>query len=681
MLHVAACKAWSTNHAALGIGFLVSKSSDCRSRGAAVFLACVLLAGIFSGLLAAIPTDGLRWISERLGHAEDFTAERVLRFRLLTAGLGATWALVALAGLTLGRSFVERAIVALCRVPAVRGRLAPKRSPGVYFVLLVVCLLTGAGLRLWHLDQPIKYDEAYTYLHYARRPLYQGLVDYGTPNNHLLHTLLSHLSLRLLGDREWTLRIPAFLAGLLAIGATYRLGKQIAVPSLAKMHGDGAVGLLAAAMMAASASQISYSANARGYTLVTWLGLVLAGRMACVVRHGRAFDWLLAGVAAVLGFFTIPTMLFSFVGVLGWALWRVASGRACQARRAGMVKLAGFAGGVGLVTLTLYAPALAFSGLEALRHDVLRTHDARQLPGRLASAWWDAIDSWSDGIAPVWLLVPLALAGPVVGITGRAGLTGAAETDRSTSPNLVGRPQGGASPAYASSHDARHAHASVGMAPRAPRDGVALWLAVFAATAVLTLLARQVPPPRVFTFLAPYFYLFVAAGLLACVRGIGSMLPNHPQAIRTFAAPVLMLLILVRGGAYVASGRIFEHTETGACRAARPAAAWLAEHASDADRVLAPLGCDVPILYYLVCSRLAIAWMGESVAGETVFLLTPNDSSPAESRDDPVLAPLVHGVKFGPWHQAARFEAGSLWKSVVSGTRTDTSGARSTATQ
>jgi hypothetical protein len=180
----------------------------------------------------------------------------------------------------------------------------------------------------------------------------------------------------------------------------------------------------------------------------------------------------------------------------------------------------------------------------------------------------------------------------------------------------------------------------------------------------MTLVMRQTPPPRVFTFLAPYFYLLFATGLIACVDGVKSMLKLRGPALVPYAAPLLALLVLVRGSAYVASGRIFEHTETGACRAARPAVAWLAEHAPDADRVLAPLGCDVPTLYYLVRSSLPIEWMGEPKPGERLYLLTPRHR-PEEVSSDPLLAPLSRVLQPADWRHVTDVGAASLWKSVM----------------
>jgi hypothetical protein len=288
------------------------------------------------------------------------------------------------------------------------------------------------------------------------------------------------------------------------------------------------------------------------------------------------------------------------------------------------------------MSATLYSPAIAFSGLEAFEHDILTPHRLPRLFGDLADAWRAAVGSWSEGIAPAWALGAFALFG-VVGLFFRRDTRGAAK------PIGIQPHQGLAVPC---------------------RAGAGLWLAMFLATAAVTVLSRQAPPPRVFTIVAPYFYLLAATGLLSVVSRIASRLPGLENTAR-YAARVLTILMLLGGGVYVVTGAIFRHGETGRCPAARPAAAWLAAQAPGAGRVMAPLGCDVPILYYVTREQVSIQWMGRPAAGETVYLLIPGDRSPREVFADPVLAPLVRGVTFGRWQRAHEFRDASLWKSVV----------------
>src|SRR5690606_35151262 len=64
-----------------------------------------------------------------------------------------------------------------------------------WLVWLIVAV--ALGLRLAHINDPVAYDEAYTYLNFASRPWYEAIGDYNSTNNHLLNTLLMHVSTRI----------------------------------------------------------------------------------------------------------------------------------------------------------------------------------------------------------------------------------------------------------------------------------------------------------------------------------------------------------------------------------------------------------------------------------------------------------------------------------------------------
>ncbi|HSK67562.1 MAG TPA: hypothetical protein VK888_11560, partial [Anaerolineales bacterium] len=97
----------------------------------------------------------------------------------------------------------------------------PGKDPAYVYGLLWAITLAGMILRYWKIDQPIAYDEAYTFIQYATRGVKHILADYSAPNNHIFHTLLVSISYMLFGDQTWVVRVPAFLAGTLCIPAAY----------------------------------------------------------------------------------------------------------------------------------------------------------------------------------------------------------------------------------------------------------------------------------------------------------------------------------------------------------------------------------------------------------------------------------------------------------------------------
>src|SRR5215203_4846783 len=127
--------------------------------------------------------------------------------------------------------------------------------------LTAAVLLAGALLiRLLYMRQPIRHDEAYTYLYFASQPLGSALSDYTVPNNHLFHTLLVKAVTSVLGGSLPAIRLPAFVAGLLVVPAVYLLTRR--------SSGDRAAALIAMAAAAVWPELVHYSTNARGYSFI-----------------------------------------------------------------------------------------------------------------------------------------------------------------------------------------------------------------------------------------------------------------------------------------------------------------------------------------------------------------------------------------------------------------------------
>lgn len=195
-------------------------------------------------------------------------------------------------------------------------------------------------MRIRYLAQPVRTDEAATFLYYAFQPLPVALSVYGSPNNHIFHSLLVHGIWSVFGDRPELLRLPAFLAGVLLIPATYALARRGR--------------LFAAALVATLPILVDYSTIARGYTLMALCVLVsmIAGRRAAT--DGNRAAWTIVALAWAIGFWTMPTMLFGagFAGV-----WLIGT----RWRELALTTL-----GAAILTLLLYLPVLVVSGPSSL---------------------------------------------------------------------------------------------------------------------------------------------------------------------------------------------------------------------------------------------------------------------------------------------------------------------------
>ena len=60
-----------------------------------------------------------------------------------------------------------------------------KKEKIFFMIILIIILFFGFFFRLKHLNEPMRYDEAFTYLAYASKPIHIALSDYCT-NNHLV---------------------------------------------------------------------------------------------------------------------------------------------------------------------------------------------------------------------------------------------------------------------------------------------------------------------------------------------------------------------------------------------------------------------------------------------------------------------------------------------------------------
>jgi hypothetical protein len=230
-------------------------------------------------------------------------------------------------------------------------------SHKLHFLLFFLVLVVAALLRILYLSQPMRHDEALTFLEFASTPATQIVANYRQPNNHVLHSLLVHLSYSLFGNEPWILRLPAFIAGMLLVPVVYLLSR-----TFYNRH----AALLAAGLTAVSLPLVEYSTNARGYTLFTLIFVAQLGLAHYLKTHNRFKYWLLFALLAALGFYTIPVMVFPFGVVCVWlvlSIIREHDGIERQQLLASFYRSLIFA---AVVTIILYLRIILTSGVGVL---------------------------------------------------------------------------------------------------------------------------------------------------------------------------------------------------------------------------------------------------------------------------------------------------------------------------
>ena len=178
-------------------------------------------------------------------------------------------------------------------------------------VWLGIIILAGVLLRFYNLaSQSLWYDESATYVIASSgiEGAWNAMASGGEFNPPLFYWL-EYIVTQTLGATNLTLRLIPFIAGVLAVPAIYLLGEEMV---------DKRLGLVAALFMAISPWAISYSQEARAYSLAVLfyiITLIYFFRMMHSRRGGNFF-----GLFAAL---TVWTHFFSiiFVGPLIFALF------------------------------------------------------------------------------------------------------------------------------------------------------------------------------------------------------------------------------------------------------------------------------------------------------------------------------------------------------------------------
>jgi mannosyltransferase len=159
-------------------------------------------------------------------------------------------------------------------------------TPGILFLLAL-------ALRIYRLNQSFWYDEVYA-VTIGFHASWIEMVTRMPPfvNHHPLYALMAKPCLLLLGEKEWTVRLPSLLFGSLTPPLLYRLGARWM---------NHRVGLLAGLFMAVAMWPVCYSQDARGYAAMIFFSLLATDRFLVMTdqpsRGGKAL-YVLSAVAA-----------------------------------------------------------------------------------------------------------------------------------------------------------------------------------------------------------------------------------------------------------------------------------------------------------------------------------------------------------------------------------------------
>lgn len=411
--------------------------------------------------------------------------------------------------------------------------------------ILGVITLIGMLMRVWKIDEPIAYDEAYTFIYFATKAFRHILADYSAPNNHIFHTILVYLSHQLLGGHTWIVRLPAFIAGTLSIPAAYFTARRMFTSHQS---------LAAAALVALTPWFISYSTNGRGYTLLTLLALLLANFAGLLVQRQTRATLAAFAITAALGFYTIPIFLYPMAGISLWVLltYMIAPGSQDQKLRKSLIFL-GVCALTGLLVLLLYSPVIFFgTGLESIAgNEIVEPRDwatfTENLRPRAIRTW----ESWMLNIAtPVQYLL---LSGFLI---------------------------------------------SVFFYRKASNQRLPLQVIMAVAILIVLTVQRVAPFPRVWIYLEMFYMLFAGAGLAWLADLMVHKVVKKDIAERIVPVIILLAVMVTFTGKYI-STRQESAIANRNILPEQQAAEYLTSHLQPDDTILSIAPVDIRTAYYL----------------------------------------------------------------------------------
>lgn len=423
------------------------------------------------------------------------------------------------------------------------------RESDPFYIALILGAITLIGLVLrWvEINQPVAYDEAYTFINFASKPFKYILADYSAPNNHIFHTILVGIAYRLFGGQPWVLRLPAFIAGTLMAPVMYLTARRFF---------SRAQALGAAALVAVVPVFIDYSVNGRGYTILFLCTLLLTNFAGILVNHQSKSALIAYVLTAAIGFYTIPIFLYPMAGVSFWVAATYLFGDEPSPSK--VRKLTIFFSTcvlAGLLTLILYSPVILFgTGFSSISgNEFVQSLDwptfLANLDPRIENAW----NKWMIGLGP--MLEYLFLGGFLL---------------------------------------------SLFFYRKISNQKLPLQIFLILAVVILLILQRVTPTPRIWLYLELFYLMFAAAGLVwlidLLIRVSGTATPQYAEKIISFA--ILVIFLGIFAGTLIA--RQQNPVEMDRDRSPEEYTAnYLAENLKPEDTLVATGPVDIETAYYL----------------------------------------------------------------------------------
>lgn len=401
---------------------------------------------------------------------------------------------------------------------------------------LGIAMLIAIALRAFIADQPMRYDESFTFLYFVKNG-YGDLFYYPLPNNHILYTLLEKLSVLAVGSNPIGIRLPALLAGVALIPLAYRLCRKLDRQSS---------GIFASIGVAVMPFLVLYSTNGRGYSLLALLAVSIPYVMLEDDGRINGRRWLLPALLSALGMLVMPSMLYAVAGICAWSACVLVM--QTSSWKKALDFLAPYAGTTAILTLLFYTPvALRSNGWDSLTSNrFVQPLPAAAFESGIGPHLLDTVQDFSRNIpSPVTFLVM---------IFGALGLLTAFRSRN---------------------------HALLLLLP-----------GLLFGAAVLFIAKRSIPFSRTWIYLIPFLLVVADAGFSSCCGRLTPLFRN--MVIGAIAMPAALFAFEIS-----AQNVVEAYPDTGRATGASEVSRFLGTLLSRGDAICAKLPADSIIAYYL----------------------------------------------------------------------------------
>ena len=476
-------------------------------------------------------------------------------------------------------------------------------GPQFYRRAAVGVAVISVAIRVFHLNQPMRLDEARTFLDYAIRPLSDAISNYNIPNNHFLHTLLVWVSIRVFGHAEWAVRLPAFIAGVLIVPATYFTTRALS---------DRNAAFIATALAAVLPGLILYATNARGYSMVCLAFVVLIFIANDIADEEFPARWGAFGILVALGFATVPAMLYPAGAASLWLFVERVRRHGWPSALRFAPRLVGVLAVAGAVAALAYLPAIQRFGVAAITGNKFVTPYTWDVFVGSLPAFAERL-RYTIGLGiPTSLILALMLCGLVP------------------------------------------------LATRGQNRGKLFTLAATTGIWCIALLVatRRAPPPRVWLFLAPLFCMYAGIGLARIANWLSSRFRVSEQS---FVAAAALVLALGIGASTVVSRAVLENNESVQLVAGPDIARYLLAEARPGDRLIVSnmVSPEVDYYVYTMGNRRFADLEAPSRSARVLMILNELESQTPMTVQ--IERPDVDWSKFDTPRQLRKFESATIW--------------------